>query len=304
MYHSIFQPTQSPSQSPSRSPSKAPSSSPSKEPTSTPSQSLSPTGLCEANPVELYDGSSLSGVTVIDTEIFNAGYSPWQVDNSAGCGGTGSQFTAGLNTGVERFTTLSIPVPAGATSVQYYYTHQNLDGNDDFIIVWDAEDPGPGWSGLANYLGTTGTEETRYGEGGADETCVQVCLPIPAGTTTLDILCKTRGNTETCSIDQIQFFDTSGRRRKLSGSDPSDAQSLSHPPPPPPVTIASNTTRTRKGNPYHQRLKLHGIGSLTTKRSSTRKTWNQVKLVRTLLMKSLLPQQQQDKSLKNRRPRK
>ena len=139
---------------------------------------------------------------------------------------------------------MRIPVPAGATSVQYYYSHQDLDTNDDFIIVWDAEDPGPGWSGLANYLGTTGTEETRYGEGAGDVTCAQVCLPIPSGTSTLDILCKTRGNTETCSIDQIQFFDTSGRRRKLSGEESSDAQSFSHPPPP--VTIASNTTRTRK----------------------------------------------------------
>ena len=217
-HHSIFQPTQSPT--------------------------TAPTGLCEANPVgQLYDGSSLSGVTVIDTDIFN-GYSPWQVDNSAGCGGTGSQFTAGLNNGVDRRTTLRILVPDGATSVQYYYSHQDLDGNDDFIIFWDVEDPEPeSWSNLGDYRGT-GTEVERYGEGAGDETCIQVCLSIPSGTSTLDILCRSRGNTETCSIDQIQFFVTSGRRRKLSGEESSDAQSFSRPPPP--VTIASNTTRTRK----------------------------------------------------------
>ena len=227
LHYSTFQPTQSPTTS-------------------------APTGLCEANPVELYDGSSLSGVTVIDTEDIS-GYRAWEVDDRGGCTAAGifdntpgseNQFTAGLQTGVDRRTTLSIPVPAGATSVQYYYSYTGFEGrNDDFIVGFDC-------NYATNSACNGGTVAIEYGETGGDDLeviCAQECLAIPANTTTLDILCKTRRNNEQCSIDQIQFFDTSGRRRKLSGSDPSDAlQSLSHPPPPPPVTIASDTTRARQ----------------------------------------------------------
>ena len=214
-------PSKSPTSSPSTTPSLSPSTSPSKQPTQSPSVS------CLTNPVQLYNGSSLElpGLEVINTEVFDitAGplsrdrYVPWQVDNSGGCDGTTSQFTAGLGTGVDRRTTLRISIPAGATSVQYYYSYtESFEGrNDDFFVGFDC-----------NYTTTSacngGTLARQYGETDPHPavTCAQECLAIPDGNTTLDILCKTRQNREQCSIDQIQFFGTSGVR-KLSGSDPS-----------------------------------------------------------------------------------
>ena len=102
----------------------------------TTSGSAAPTGLCASNPV----GSFVDGTSIPGTLTGNAN-KPWQVDTSGGCLSAGvfdtnseSQITAGIGSGVDSTSTLSIVIPGGATSVRFLYSSDRLDPGDVFTV--------------------------------------------------------------------------------------------------------------------------------------------------------------------------
>ena len=111
---------------------------------------------------------------------------PWKVDAGAACEGTAYGVTAGLGGGVDRESYLTMTVPAGVSTVSYRYSHTSaLDSGDDFHVL------------------VNGVKQREY-----DTDDMTSCAPDSVSVLPGDTLvfkCKSGGNGESCSIDQVFF---------------------------------------------------------------------------------------------------
>ena len=81
---------------------------------------------------------------------------------------------------------MSVVVPEGASAATYRYSYPSaLDRGDDFHVM------------------VNGQVMKSY-ETGPGETCVTDSVPVQAGDT-LAFRCRSGGNGETCTVDEVQF---------------------------------------------------------------------------------------------------
>lgn len=111
---------------------------------------------------------------------------PWTPDSAAACDGTAYGARAGHSGGVDFESVLSIQVPEDTTEAGYRYSYPSaLDSGDDFHVV------------------VNGQVVHSYETGdGAD--CATGQVAVNPGDT-LQFRCRSGGNGETCSIDQVEF---------------------------------------------------------------------------------------------------
>ena len=110
----------------------------------------------------------------------------WVLDATAGCGGTSTGVKAGDPGGVDTYSFLSMTVPAGVSTMSYYYSYPSaLDIGDDFHVIVD------------------GFVLREY-ETGPGATCATDSVPVAPGVT-VSFYCRSGGLGETCAIDQVQF---------------------------------------------------------------------------------------------------
>ncbi|MFT5393243.1 MAG: hypothetical protein ACI8PT_003444, partial [Gammaproteobacteria bacterium] len=110
---------------------------------------------------------------------------PWTADSTVAC--TGSHAArAGHSRGVDSDSYISITVPATASSVTYQYSYPSaLDPGDDFHVI------------------VNGAVVKSY-ETGAGANCSTDTVAVSGGGT-LQFRCRSGGNGETCTVDEIVF---------------------------------------------------------------------------------------------------
>ena len=110
---------------------------------------------------------------------------PWSADSSVAC--TGSHAArAGHSRGVDSDSSISITVPATTGSVSYQYSYPSaLDRGDDFHVI------------------VNGTVVKSY-ETGAGANCSSDTVAVSEGDT-LQFRCRSGGNGETCTVDEVVF---------------------------------------------------------------------------------------------------
>ncbi len=110
---------------------------------------------------------------------------PWTADSAAACVGSfGAR--AGHSRGVDSDSIMSVAVPEGASLASYRYSYPSaLDRGDDFHVM------------------VNGQVMKSY-ETGPGETCVTDSIPVQPGGT-LAFRCRSGGNGETCTVDEVQF---------------------------------------------------------------------------------------------------
>ena len=112
---------------------------------------------------------------------------PWRIDTAAACDGTTYGVRAGHSGGVDSESYLTMTVPSGVSGVTYFYSHPSaLDRGDDFHVL------------------VNGVVMKSY-EIDSATACKEDTVALNSGDT-LQFKCESRGNGETCSVDQIQFF--------------------------------------------------------------------------------------------------
>lgn len=113
---------------------------------------------------------------------------PWTVDAGAACEGTTYGVTAGLGGGVDRESYLTMTVPAGVSAVSYHYSYPSaLDSGDNFHVL------------------VNGVVKKDYETGPGASCLTDTVAPVLPGDT-LVFKCKSGGNGESCSIDQVLFY--------------------------------------------------------------------------------------------------
>jgi hypothetical protein len=127
-----------------------------------------------------FDGGNLGAFT-----LSGSAARPWTADSAVACVGSHAA-RAGHSRGVDSYSHISIPVPAGASSATYRYSYPSaLDRGDDFHVI------------------VNGTVLKSY-ETGAGANCSTDTVPVSAGDT-LQFRCRSGGNGETCTVDDIVF---------------------------------------------------------------------------------------------------
>ncbi len=111
---------------------------------------------------------------------------PWSADAEAACVGPYAA-RAGHASGVDSLSLLHIAIPPGTTSVTYIYSYpEALDPGDDFHVILD------------NY------RTVREYETGPGASCAVDTIST-AGASALTFRCRSGGNQETCTIDDVRF---------------------------------------------------------------------------------------------------
>jgi len=111
---------------------------------------------------------------------------PWSADAEAACVGPYAA-RAGHPGGVDSVSLLQIAIPPGTASVTYTYSYPAaLDTGDDFHVILD------------------NSRVVREYETGPGASCAGDTISV-AGATTLTFRCRSGGNQETCTIDDIRF---------------------------------------------------------------------------------------------------
>ena len=130
-------------------------------------------------------GTDFEDGTLGDFQLWGDAQRPWTADSAAACVGSyGAR--AGHSRGVDSDSTMSVVVPEGASAATYRYSYPSaLDRGDDFHVM------------------VNGQVMKSY-ETGPGETCVTDSVPVQAGDT-LAFRCRSGGNGETCTVDEVQF---------------------------------------------------------------------------------------------------
>ena len=117
--------------------------------------------------------------------LSGAAVRPWMADSAVACAGSHAA-RAGHPGGVDSDSTISMTVPAGATSASYRYSYPPaLDRGDDFHVL------------------VNGTKVRSY-EIGAGANCASDTVSVSAGGQ-LQFRCRSGGNGETCTVDEVVF---------------------------------------------------------------------------------------------------
>ena len=118
---------------------------------------------------------------------------PWNYDAYNTCGGTYG-LTAGMNghepKGVEAESILTVPVPPGAASFSYLYSHPLLTVVEFQVII---------------------NGEVRRQYGGKAVHCEEELMRVSEGDV-LQFRCAIKKDKEICTIDQLQFYSSSNKR--------------------------------------------------------------------------------------------
>lgn len=110
---------------------------------------------------------------------------PWSADSAVACVGSHGA-RAGYNGGVDSDSFISIDVPSGATSASYKYSYPSaLDRGDDFHVM------------------VNGAVIKAY-ETGSGANCASDTVSVSGGDL-LQFRCRSGGNGETCTVDEIVF---------------------------------------------------------------------------------------------------
>ena len=133
-------------------------------------------------------------VDVIDFEDGNlvgalsgSAANPWAINSNAACEGENG-IRAGENGGVDSLSELTFVVPAGASGMTYRYSYPTaLDAGDDFHV----------------YI--NGVQVKDYETGSGAYCALSECIIVSPGDQ-VKFRCKSGGNNEICSLDQIQFY--------------------------------------------------------------------------------------------------
>ena len=105
---------------------------------------------------------------------------------TSGCDGTSNGAKAGDPAGVDGESILSMTVPAGVTTMSYFFSYPSaLDPGDSFHVI-------------------VGAVTVREYETGPGATCATDSVSVTPGLT-VSFLCDTGGLGETCAIDQVEF---------------------------------------------------------------------------------------------------
>lgn len=137
------------------------------------------------DPGDPSSGTDFEDGTLGDFQLSGDAQRPWTADSAAACVGSyGAR--AGHSRGVDSDSTMSVVVPEGASSATYRYSYPSaLDRGDDFHVM------------------VNGQVMKSY-ETGPGETCVSDSVPVQGGHT-LTFRCRSGGNGETCTIDEVVF---------------------------------------------------------------------------------------------------
>ena len=137
------------------------------------------------DPGDPSNGTDFEDGTLGDFQLSGDAQRPWTADSAAACVGSyGAR--AGHSRGVDSDSTMSVVVPEGASSATYRYSYPSaLDRGDDFHVM------------------VNGQVMKSY-ETGPGETCVSDSVPVQGGHT-LTFRCRSGGNGETCTIDEVVF---------------------------------------------------------------------------------------------------
>jgi len=145
-------------------------------------------------------GSDLTVLKLIDFEtgdlvgtLSGGARRPWAIRDAAACNGSSKGITAGIkgdeNGGVDSESFLSIPstdIPFSTIRMSYYYSYpRSLDRGDDFHVY------------VNDVL-------VKTYENGSGASCATECISVSANDE-VKFKCKSGGNNEICSIDQIRF---------------------------------------------------------------------------------------------------
>ena len=118
---------------------------------------------------------------------------PWAINSNAACEGTVNGIRAGVNgsgqaKGVDRLSELAFVVPVGATAMTYRYSYPTaLDAGDDFHVY------------------VNGVKVKDYETGSGANCALSECIGV-SPEDEVKFRCKSGGNNEICSLDQIQFY--------------------------------------------------------------------------------------------------
>lgn len=134
----------------------------------------------EGNSDTGFDGGNLGAFT-----LSGSAARPWTADSAVACVGSHAA-RAGNSRGVDSDSTISITVPATANTVTYRYSYPSaLDRGDDFHVILN------------------GMVVKSY-ETGAGANCSTDTVPVSGGDI-LQFRCRSGGNGETCTVDDIVF---------------------------------------------------------------------------------------------------
>lgn len=171
--------------------------------------------------------------------IYSSIVSTREYDSNAACDGTSQGIVAGdANKGVQGETSLNVVAPLGATSMTYFYSHDvNNLGEFDFQVI-------------VNYVIVRDYT-------GAAISCQQDCIFVSEGDL-IRFSCANpvdSGNGAfSCSLDEVQFFGSSGRRLLLSedsgDGDKVDLSTVRPSKPSIPETPKPATPRERPSHPF------------------------------------------------------
>ena len=121
-----------------------------------------------------------------DFTLSGSALRPWTADAAAACAGSAYAARAGHSRGVDSESFISIQVPDDATQVSYLYSYPSaLDRGDDFHVIVNGQV-------MASY------------ETGSGANCATGMVSVQAGDT-LQFRCRSGGNGETCTVDEVVF---------------------------------------------------------------------------------------------------
>ena len=132
------------------------------------------------DPIDFEDGNLVGTLS-------GGANNPWDINPNAACEGLYG-IRAGENGGVDSLSELTFVVPAGASGMTYLYSYPTaLDAGDDFHV----------------YVNEVKVKDYETGSGAY---CASSeCIGVSPGDE-VKFRCKSGGNNEICSLDQIQFF--------------------------------------------------------------------------------------------------
>lgn len=127
-----------------------------------------------------FDAGNLGAFTLSGSAV-----RPWTADSTVACAGSHAA-RAGHSRGVDSDSYISITVPATASSVTYQYSYPSaLDRGDDFHVILNSA-------------------VVRSYETGAGANCSTDTVAVSGGDV-LQFRCRSGGNGETCTVDDIVF---------------------------------------------------------------------------------------------------
>ena len=128
--------------------------------------------------------------TIVPGTISGDAVRPWAINSMGACNGSNNGLTAGVDAsgakGVDTLSTYTVDVPQGATKMSYFYSYPAaLDRGDDFHVVKN-------------------NDVVHSYENGPGASCASACIDVTPGDV-VRFVCKSGGNNELCSIDEIRF---------------------------------------------------------------------------------------------------